>query len=284
MVGVLLARASARSAITRWSPRERALLVGSGPTARLLVRKMRLHPEYGLDPIGYLGSGEAVDDDLDHEALHRIARSPADLEIDSIDGVPFLGSTESGLELALRLECVDRVILLQDLDDDVLLEVARRCSDLEIKISLVPNLVEILGSSVEVDDVEGVTVLGVNPPVLTRSSRVIKRGLDVSLAATALLLRPAADARLGAGDQADLAGPVFFTQERIGRGERASGSTSSGRWSTDAEEREGASRPERPPGLAPARATIRGSPASGVSCARRASTSCPSWSTCSRAT
>ena len=63
------------------------------------------------------------------------------------------------------------MILLQDLDHDVLLRIARRCSDLEIKISLVPNLVEILGSSVEIDDVEGVTLLGINPPVLTRSSR-----------------------------------------------------------------------------------------------------------------
>ena len=183
MIGILFARASARGVITRWSPSERALLVGSGPAARLLVRKMRLHPEYGLDPIGYLDSDQTDGQaDFDHEALHRIASSYADLEVGSIDGIPRMGDPESGLERACRSEGVDRVILLQDLEDDVLLEIARRCSDLEIKISLVPNLVEILGSSVEVDDLEGVTVLGINPPVLTRSSRLMKRGLDVCLA------------------------------------------------------------------------------------------------------
>ena len=76
----------------------------------------------------------------------------------------------------------------------MLLEIARRCSDLEIKISLVPNLVEILGSSVEVDDLEGVTLLGINPPMLTRSSRLIKRGLDVVIASAVAAAGPAGDA------------------------------------------------------------------------------------------
>jgi lipopolysaccharide/colanic/teichoic acid biosynthesis glycosyltransferase len=36
-----------------------------------------------------------------------------------------------------------------------------------------------LGPSVEVDDVQGVTVLGINPSVLSRSSRMAKRALDL---------------------------------------------------------------------------------------------------------
>ena len=50
-------------------------------------------------------------------------------------------------------------------------------------------------------------------------------------------------------------GPVFFVQERIGRGAAAaSGCSSSGRWSPDAEKRgEELRGPERAPGLAPAR-------------------------------
>ena len=225
LIGILLARAFARSAITRWSPPEHVLLVGDGPTAGLLVRKMRLHPEYGLNPIGYLGSVDGSDGsingaDLDHDVLHRIARRPSDLEINSIDGVRCLGGTESGLESACRLSGVDRVILLQDLDDDVLLGIARRCSDLEIKISLVPNLVEILGSSVEVDDVEGVTLLGINPPLLTRSSRAIKRGLDISVAAGVLLLALPVMLVAALAIKLTSRGPIFFVQERIGRGER----------------------------------------------------------------
>ncbi len=198
--GILLARAAVRSAITRWSPRERVLLVGDGPTAALLVRKMRLHPEYGLDPIGYLKSGEGSEEE--------------------IDGVRCVGTTDAGIQSAGQLAGVDRVILHQDLDEDVLLGIARRCSDLEIKISLVPNLVEILGSSVEVDDVEGVTLLGINPPVLTRSSRAMKRGLDIVIASAVLLVTLPLMLIAALAVKLTSRGPVFFSQERIGRGER----------------------------------------------------------------
>jgi hypothetical protein len=38
----------------------------------------------------------------------------------------------------------------------------------------------VLGPAVEIDDVEGIAVLGVNPPWLPRSSRALKRALDLS--------------------------------------------------------------------------------------------------------
>ncbi len=217
-VGILLARVAARGAITRWSPRERVLLVGDGPTAALLVRKMRIHPEYGLDPIGYLKAGDGPED--------------------PIEGVRCVGSTEAGLETAGQLAGVDRVILHQDLDSDVLLGIARRCSDLEIKISLVPNLVEILGSSVEVDDVEGVTLLGINPPALTRSSRAMKRCLDIVIAAGVLLVTLPLMLVAALAIKLTSRGPVFFAQERIGRGERRFRLFKFRTMAEDAEERE----------------------------------------------
>ena len=46
------------------------------------------------------------------------------------------------------------------------------CRRLSIKVSILPDAVESLGPSVEVDAVEGVTLLGVNPPVLGRTAAV----------------------------------------------------------------------------------------------------------------
>ena len=45
-----------------------------------------------------------------------------------------------------------------------------------------------MGPSVEIDDVEGLTVLGMNPPVLSRSSRFMKRTLDLVGSAVLLIL------------------------------------------------------------------------------------------------
>ena len=46
-----------------------------------------------------------------------------------------------------------------------------------VKVSVLPRLLEVVGSSVEFDDLHGVTVMGVKRFALTRSSTRVKRGL-----------------------------------------------------------------------------------------------------------
>ncbi len=52
-------------------------------------------------------------------------------------------------------------------------------SELRVKVERAARLFDVMGPSVEVDDIEGMTVLGIDPPVLTRSSRALKRAMDV---------------------------------------------------------------------------------------------------------
>jgi lipopolysaccharide/colanic/teichoic acid biosynthesis glycosyltransferase len=86
-----------------------------------------------------------------------------------------------------------------------------------VKVSIVPSLLEVVGSAVEFDSVGGVTVLGLRRPGLSRSSRAIKRTIDIVgagigvLAVSPLLLAAAIMIKL------DSDGPVFFRQSRVGR-------------------------------------------------------------------
>ena len=48
-----------------------------------------------------------------------------------------------------------------------------------IKVSVLPSLFDVLGSAVEFDDLGGATLLGVRRYGLTRSSQLMKRGLDI---------------------------------------------------------------------------------------------------------
>ena len=76
-----------------------------------------------------------------------------------------------------------------EVDDPTLLDLLQECGQLSVKVSVLPRYVDALGPSVEVDDIEGVTVLGLNPLVLSRSSRCIKRAIDI------VGSRPGADPR-----------------------------------------------------------------------------------------
>jgi exopolysaccharide biosynthesis polyprenyl glycosylphosphotransferase len=178
---VLGARSFTREAVRRLEPAERVLFVGGGPMATVLERKMRVHPEYGLEPIGELAAGEFGE-----------------------------------LEEVCRARGIDRLVVAPTLGARVLADVVRRSRRLDVRLSIVPDGVDVLGPSVVVDDVEGVTVLGLNPPALTRSSRALKRAMDVVVAGTALVACAPLLAAVALAVKLTSPGPVLFVQERVG--------------------------------------------------------------------
>jgi exopolysaccharide biosynthesis polyprenyl glycosylphosphotransferase len=192
---------AARSFVRRVSRRvlgpERVLLIGDDGLGGTLVRKMRAHPEYGLYPVGVLG-------------LTRSAPSGAAL--------PVLGGLDQ-LEPVVRGHAVNRLLISAgsvDRGRDQL-DLLRRSRDLGVKVSILPSLFDAMGPSVEVDDLEGVTVLGLNPPVLSRSSRWIKRGMDLAGASALLLLLAPLMVGLALLVRATSPGPALFRQRRIGK-------------------------------------------------------------------
>jgi lipopolysaccharide/colanic/teichoic acid biosynthesis glycosyltransferase len=89
-----------------------------------------------------------------------------------------------------------------------------------VKVSIVPRLFEVVGSSVEFDTVGGVTVLGVRRPGLSRSSRLVKRVVDVLGAGIGLLVLAPFGVVIALAIKLDSPGPVFFRQVRVGRDAR----------------------------------------------------------------
>jgi exopolysaccharide biosynthesis polyprenyl glycosylphosphotransferase len=201
VIAVLALRALARR-IARWvlGP-ERVLLIGEAEPVAVLARKVRMHPEYGLEAVGL------------------ISRSPS---VASHLNLPLLGRP-AGPDLAhvVSHNRVERVLVSHDdLAEGELLDLLHHSRRLGVKVSVLPRPFDAMGPSVEVDDVEGVTVLGINPPVLPRSSRLLKRTMDVTGAAAALLLSAPLFVLMAVALKLDSPGPVFFRQRRIGRAGR----------------------------------------------------------------
>jgi exopolysaccharide biosynthesis polyprenyl glycosylphosphotransferase len=142
------------------------------------------------------------------------AREPAD------GTVPILGELDIvRLARTLNRHKVSRVLVAEGgLDQTQLIEIVKQCRPLSVKLSLLPDGASVMGPSVEVDDIGGLTMFGINPPVLSRSSRLAKRSLDILGAAAALLLFAPVFLLLGVLVRVDSPGPVLFRQERIGKG------------------------------------------------------------------
>jgi exopolysaccharide biosynthesis polyprenyl glycosylphosphotransferase len=201
IVLVFALRLVARRVLRRVLGPERVVVIGQGPDVSMLVRKMRAHAEYGLAPVGVVvpeGHADGV-------------------------GLPVLRTLGEDGEFAglIRAHRIHRVVLCHaGMTSAGLLDLMRECKALGVKVSLMPELFAALGSSVEVDDVEGVTVLGVNPPVLPRTSRWEKRAVDILGSVTLLVITAPLFALIATAIKLDSRGPVLFRQTRIGKGGR----------------------------------------------------------------
>jgi exopolysaccharide biosynthesis polyprenyl glycosylphosphotransferase len=198
---MLVLRFLVRGTAIRLLGGERVALVGHASELGLLARKLKSHPEYGAVPMGFVSVGEG-------------AAGCADL--------PLLGTLASGdLSETVREHRIERVVVSRgELDQETMLALVRNCRELGVKVSVLPGVFEAIGSGVEVDDVEGVTVLGMSPAVLSRSSRVLKRGMDLLGALVLLLLTAPIQLVIALAIKLDDGGPVLFRQSRVGRWDR----------------------------------------------------------------
>jgi exopolysaccharide biosynthesis polyprenyl glycosylphosphotransferase len=90
-----------------------------------------------------------------------------------------------------------------------------------VRVSVLPGLLDVVGSQVALDDVFGVTLLGIRRFGLTRSSRAVKRAFDVGAALALALVAFPVFIICAILVKLDSRGPVLFRQERIGlRGRR----------------------------------------------------------------
>ena len=199
IAAVLLGRSAVREMMRSVISPERVLLVGRGQLIDLLVSKMRAHPEYRLEPVG----------SLEAETDGGVA-DPT---------IPQVG-TLADLETVCRELRIDRVVAGPSLAEPRLIDLIRRASGFSVPVSLVPNVVDVLGPSVEIDNVQGITVLGINPPALGPSSRLLKRLMDAVLATAGLILLAPVMVAIAIAVKVSSRGPALFTQLRVGRDDR----------------------------------------------------------------
>jgi exopolysaccharide biosynthesis polyprenyl glycosylphosphotransferase len=180
----VLLRAVCRSLSARLIAPERLLLVGEQEAMDIVQSKLRGHPGYGVEPV------------------LRVEASALDA---------------SQLPQLVAQHGIDRVVVShEDIDTTALLELLRRCRELSIKASVVPNVTDAMGAAVEIDDVAGMTLIALNPPVLSTSSRAAKRAMDLIGASLMLVATAPLLAIIALAIKLDSPGPVFFRQQRVG--------------------------------------------------------------------
>jgi exopolysaccharide biosynthesis polyprenyl glycosylphosphotransferase len=195
-VMLIVARTCARALARAMTLAERCLFIGDEDAAQRFRSK--------------LGHGCGVK-----------ANVVAQLDLDQ--ALPLAAATPSSADVAelrnfLRGMDVHRVVVApHTLAASETIDLIRALKLAGIHVSVVPSLFDVIGSSVEFDDLHGMTVLGVRRFELTRSSRAVKRCSDLLGALVALIVSAPAAGLIALLIKLDSPGPVLFRQERIGR-------------------------------------------------------------------
>ena len=189
--------------ITVWSSaafQERVLIIGAGEVGHTLAAKIGKHSEYRMHLVGFLDDGEARPKGNGGAHL-RILGSLADLPRVVAD------------------KRVDRVIVaFSKARHNDFLRVVRACADSGVRVNIVPRLFEVVSSRAVVDDVEGIPLLDVAHVELSRFNMAVKRGFDLVAGGLLCVVILPVLAVLSVVVKLDSRGPVFYRQERMGRG------------------------------------------------------------------
>jgi exopolysaccharide biosynthesis polyprenyl glycosylphosphotransferase len=193
---VALLRVALRVFNLRLQGPERVFAVAPPGDVLMLRHKLRRHPEYEMELVGAVG-----------DAAEEPAGLPLTADLDGVEDLVASGQ-------------VDHVIVRLDagyLPQDRAVELMRACHREGIRFGCFPGARGLLPPGIEVNNLEGMGVLTSHPPVLSRSSKLAKRALDLVLGGLALALLAPLLAVVALAVALDSKGGVLFRQVRVGR-------------------------------------------------------------------
>ena len=177
---------------------ERVFAIAPPHDVLTLGRKLRRHPEYEMELVGAVTEGSA---DGEGSGLSLAA------ELDAVEDL--VGSGQ-----------VDHVIARLDADylpQQKLVDLMRACHREGVRFGCFPGVHGLLVPGVELNHIEAMGVLTCHPPVLSPTSAIAKRALDLVLAAGLLVVLSPLLALAALAVALDSRGGVLYRQTRVGK-------------------------------------------------------------------
>jgi exopolysaccharide biosynthesis polyprenyl glycosylphosphotransferase len=190
---IVCARMTARAIAGRASPRERCLVIGDALQAGRIRDK--------------LASSQAR-----AEVVASLPLASEDVTAADWARVPMI------MRRVVRELDVHRIVIAPTTTDTRhVVDLIRAAKSVGVRVSVLPRMFEVVGSAVEFDDVDGMTMLGIRRFGLSRSSHALKRTFDLAVGSLVLLILSPLFLAVSLAILIDSRGSIFFRQVRVGR-------------------------------------------------------------------
>ena len=173
------------------------LIIGSGDLGQMVAEKISLHPEFGMNIVGFLtGHPEKIGSEVSGSKVlglyQEVSKIIKKYNIDQ-------------LYIALPLHAHDRMgKILENLEEET------------VDIKVVPDLLKFMNLQAGVEELDGLPVVNLNESPLYGWNIVIKRTSDIVLSALAIFVSSPLLLLIAIIIKLESRGPVIFRQERAG--------------------------------------------------------------------
>jgi exopolysaccharide biosynthesis polyprenyl glycosylphosphotransferase len=175
----------------------RVLIVGAGEVGRTVMRTIIARPELGFQIAGFVDDhpGRGEKNIGPFRALGPVDNVPAILDAEPIDEV---------------------IITLPWPDHPRILRLVQVCEARGVRPRIVPDLFQMSLTSVDVDDLNGIPLIGMRVPSLSGVNLVVKRAFDLVVGIPLMLIALPVLAIGALAIKLDSPGPAVYRQTRIG--------------------------------------------------------------------
>ena len=155
-------------------------------------------PELGYQLVGFVDDDPAKQED--------IGRAVA------------LGSTDNVSDVVDEKRIDQVIITLPWMSHSKVLDIMAHCQNRQVSFRIVPDLFQLSLSQVDIDDLNGIPLIGVKTSTISAASLALKRGIDILGSGIILVVLSPFLALVALIVRLDSPGPAFFRQTRVGRG------------------------------------------------------------------
>jgi exopolysaccharide biosynthesis polyprenyl glycosylphosphotransferase len=176
---------------------ERVFAVAPPEDVRTLRRKLEHHPEYEMALVGAVSCEEGAGE----------PGLPLDCNLEEVEALLATGQIDH-LVVRLDASCIAQAQVQ---------ELMHACHREGVRFGCFPGVRTLLLPGTELNHIEGMGILTSNPPILSRTSRAMKRCLDLVVAALLLALFALPMALIALAIKLDSKGSVLYRQTRVGK-------------------------------------------------------------------
>lgn len=193
--GRIIIRSFQRRMLEKGIGLKRTIIVGMGQRAMELKKMIEKFPQLGYKIIGFVSTGPVANNHM-------------------------LGAVDDLRDIIEKNEITEVLIALEKDEKEMLFEVIRQSSDGKVNLKILPDTYEIVSGMAKTNQLYGVPLIEVMPEIMSYSSRVVKRIMDIFISLFMIILLSPLLVISAILIKLTSKGPVIYKQIRVGRNNR----------------------------------------------------------------